>query len=98
MAKSFMGGRLRRLREDRGLSQVELSRKLEISASYYNQLENNQRPLTAALIVRLSAALAVDLQMFSEEDEARLIADLRDALSTATPQQPVPAAELRELA
>jgi predicted transcriptional regulator/DNA-binding XRE family transcriptional regulator len=98
MAKSFMGGRLRRLREDRALSQVELARKLGISASYYNQLENNQRPLTAALIVRLSAALEVDVQTFSEEEEARLIADLRDALSLAAPDEPVPAAELRELA
>ena len=98
MAKSFMGGRLRRLREDRALSQVAFARKLDISASYYNQLENNQRPLTPALVARLSAALEIDVQMFSDEEEARLIADLREALSTASPLETVPAVELRELA
>jgi transcriptional regulator with XRE-family HTH domain len=43
MTKSFIGVRLRRLREERGMQQSVVAKALEISPSYYNQLENNQR-------------------------------------------------------
>lgn len=39
MRKAFMGVRLKRLREERGLTQVALARALELSPSYLNQLE-----------------------------------------------------------
>ena len=48
--KMFMGARLRRLREDRGLTQAALASALGLSPSYLNQLENNQRPLTVSLL------------------------------------------------
>ena len=41
MKKTFMGVRLRRLREERGMTQVALARALDLSASYLNQLEQN---------------------------------------------------------
>lgn len=102
MKKSFMGVRLRRLREERGLTQIALARMLTISPSYLNQIEQNQRPLTVQVLLKISAALGVDVQRFSEDDEARLVADLRDALSNsglaATLSEPVSMAEIRELA
>lgn len=39
MEKVFAGSRVRRLREQRGLSQVELARALVLSASYLNQID-----------------------------------------------------------
>ena len=39
MRKAFMGVRLRRLREEKKLKQIELAQALGISASYLNQLE-----------------------------------------------------------
>ena len=51
MKKTFMGVRLRSLRAERGLSQVALANALELSPSYLNQLEQNQRPLTVAVPV-----------------------------------------------
>jgi predicted transcriptional regulator/transcriptional regulator with XRE-family HTH domain len=98
MTKAFMGARLRRLREERRLSQTAAARLLGLSASYYNQLENDERPLTAPVLVKVSAAFAVDVQVFSEEEEARLIADMREALSAAAPQDSIAAGELREVA
>lgn len=91
-----MGVRLRRLREERNLKQVELAGALGISASYLNQLEQNQRPLTVPVLLKINAVFGVDVQLFSEDEEARLITDLRDALSDGT--ESVSVAEVRELA
>ena len=51
MRKIFMGVRLRRLREEHGLTQAALARQLGLSASYFNQIEQNQRPMTLALLL-----------------------------------------------
>lgn len=96
MRKAFMGMRLRRLREERNLKQIELAQALGISASYLNQLEQNQRPLTVPVLLKLNAMFGVDVQLFSEDDEARLITDLREALSDGP--EPISFAEIRELA
>ncbi|PNU05703.1 short-chain fatty acyl-CoA regulator family protein [Novosphingobium guangzhouense] len=96
MRKAFMGVRLRRLREERSLKQVELAGALGISASYLNQLEQNQRPLTVPVLLKINAVFGVDVQLFSEDEEARLITDLRDALSDGT--ETISVAEVRELA
>ncbi|WP_311267696.1 short-chain fatty acyl-CoA regulator family protein [Sphingobium sp. WCS2017Hpa-17] len=96
MRKAFMGVRLRRLREERSLKQIELASALGISASYLNQLEQNQRPLTVPVLLKINSVFGVDVQLFSEDEEARLITDLRDALSDGT--ESVSVAEVRELA
>ena len=50
----FSGARLRRLRNERGLSQAALARTLNLSTSYVNQLENDQRPITVPVLVALA--------------------------------------------
>lgn len=77
---------------------MELSRKLGISASYLNQLEHNQRPLTVPVLLKLCSALGTDAHYFSDEDEARVIAELREAFSVLPAEQSVAAEELRTLA
>src|SRR5580693_2045170 len=98
MKKAFMGVRLKRLREERQLTQQALASIIGISLSYLNQLENNQRPLTLAVVLKLNAAFGVEVQLFSDDDEARLIADLREALSDPHIGETISTAELRELA
>lgn len=98
MKKTYMGIRLRRFREERGLTQVALARALELSPSYLNQLEQNQRPLSVPVLLKLNAMFGVDIQQFSEDDEARLIADLRDVFLSLPADNPVSDAEVRELA
>lgn len=92
-----MGVRLQRLREERGITQVTLAKALGISPSYLNQIERNQRPLTLPIRLRLNAQFGVDVQVFSDDDEARLIADVRDVLAEAGTETPS-MAELRALA
>lgn len=98
MRKTFMGVRLRALREQRRLTQAALADVLGLSTSYLSQLEKNQRPLTVPVLLKINSVFGIDVQLFSDNDEARLISDLRDALSEAHLGEAVPLAEIRELA
>ena len=66
MKKPFMGVRLRRLREERRMTQAALALALDISPSYLNQIERNQRPLTVPVLLKLNAVFGLDVQLFSE--------------------------------
>lgn len=81
MAKQYAGARIRRLRAETGASQVEMARRLDLSTSYLNQLENDQRPLTVPVLLKLTSTFDVDAGFFSGDAEARLVADLRAALA-----------------
>lgn len=81
IAKIFAGGRLRRLREERGLSQSDLARHLGISPSYLNQIEHDVRPLTAPVLIRLTELFGVEPTVFAQSDTAHLVAGLREALA-----------------
>ncbi|QKT06178.1 XRE family transcriptional regulator [Gordonia sp. X0973] len=77
---NYVGSRLRQLRAERGLSQVRLAADLGISPSYLNQIEHDTRPLTAAVLGRISEVFGVDAQFFDPQDNIRLVAELREAL------------------
>jgi len=96
--KLFAGVRLRRLREERGLSQNALADQLGLSPSYVNQLEKNQRPLTVSVLLKVNSVFGVDVQLFAEGEEARLIADLREIFSDPALGENVSLSEVREIA
>ncbi|WP_395298192.1 short-chain fatty acyl-CoA regulator family protein [Kitasatospora hibisci] len=98
MGKAFAGARLRRLREERGLSQAALARLLDLSPSYLNQLEHDARPLTVPVLLRLTEAFGVEAGYFAPPDSARLTAELREALGEQVTAGQVTAGELDELA
>ena len=98
MRKTFLGVKLKTLREQRGLTQAALAQLLDLSPSYLNQLENNQRPLSVPVLLRLQSSLGVDLQVFSDDDEARLTAQLQAVMAEAAGDTVVAQAELRALA
>jgi XRE family transcriptional regulator, fatty acid utilization regulator len=52
--KLFAGHAIRRIRRGNGLTQAAMADALEVSASYLNLIERNQRPLTAAIMLRLA--------------------------------------------
>lgn len=76
-----LGSRVRGLRKGRGLTQVELARRLEISPSYLNLIEHDQRTLTAPLLLRIAEQFDVDLRDFTEQADAQLRADLLEILA-----------------
>lgn len=79
--KVFAGARLRALRSQHKLTQGELAIRLDISPSYVNQLESNQRPLTASVMLALADGFNLDLSELMTDASDRLLADLREALA-----------------
>ncbi len=98
MTRARVGVRLRRFREERGLTQAALAKALSLSPSYVNQIESNQRPLTTSVLTRLAEVYGVDVQEFSSDESDRLVAQLRDVMIDASRSEPISNAELRELA
>lgn len=78
VSKTFVGSRLRQLRNERGFSQAALAQMLEISPSYLNQIEHDVRPLTVAVLLRITEVFGVDATFFSSQDDTRLVAELRE--------------------
>lgn len=78
MAKTFVGSRVRQLRNERGFSQAALAQMLEISPSYLNQIEHDVRPLSVAVLLRITEVFGVDATFFASEDDTRLVAELRE--------------------
>ncbi|WP_372405560.1 short-chain fatty acyl-CoA regulator family protein [Streptomyces luteireticuli] len=96
--KVYAHAKLRRLRREHGLNQVELARRLDISTSYLNQIEHSRRPLTAPVLLRLAEVLGVDAEFFSEAGEERLATDLRAALGDEACGVTVPAEDVADVA
>jgi predicted transcriptional regulator/DNA-binding XRE family transcriptional regulator len=98
--KLFLGHRLRRLRRDRALSQTDMAASLSISPSYLNHLERNQRPVTAALLLKLADIYEIDVRSFASGGGTRTGPDeLAEIFSDALlGDLGVPRYELAELA
>jgi hypothetical protein len=58
--KLFAGAAVRRIRRANGLTQAAMAEALAVSPSYLNLIERNQRPLTAAIILRLAERFDFD--------------------------------------
>jgi XRE family transcriptional regulator, fatty acid utilization regulator len=52
--KLFAGAAIRRIRRGSGQTQAAMAATLDVSPSYLNLIERNQRPLTAAIMLRLA--------------------------------------------
>ncbi len=76
--QAMLGNRVRRLRHRQGLTQVAMAAQLGISPSYLNLIEHNQRSLNRPLLLKLSECFDIDLQAFSGNEEARLLADIAE--------------------
>ncbi|RMI35521.1 XRE family transcriptional regulator [Nocardia stercoris] len=98
MRKMYAGARLRRLREERHMTQAALAKSLDLSPSYLNQLERDQRPLTVPVLLKLNSTFDLDVQFFAADSDARLVSDLHEVLVEAAGGTPPPAAEVEDLA
>ncbi len=78
MESSHLGARVRALRRERNVTQAQLAERLGISASYLNLIEHGKRSLSAPLLIKLADIFELDLKALSEENHARIIADLME--------------------
>lgn len=63
--KLFAGHAVRRLRRQNAMTQAAMAEMLAISPSYLNLVERNQRPLSAALLVKLAEQFDFDPRALS---------------------------------
>ncbi|PKB25695.1 Xre family transcriptional regulator [Novosphingobium kunmingense] len=94
----FAGAQLRAIRTERRLKQSELAAALAISTSYLSQLENDDRPLTTALIDRLARAFPLDWRGVGAGDAEERLAALREANADPLFPEPLDAAQLARFA
>ncbi len=98
-ATARLGAKLRQLRRQEGLSQVQLAERLSISPSYLNLIEGNKRPLTAPLLLRLAQTFHLDLRAFAPEDDVRRAEDLMEAFGDPLFEaMDLPSQDVRDLA
>ena len=79
--KLFIGRKVRDLREANRLTQAAFAERIGISTSYLNQIENNQRPVSAAVLLSLAETFRIDIADFSAGEGDRLLSALSEALS-----------------
>ncbi|MFT8422636.1 MAG: helix-turn-helix transcriptional regulator, partial [Gluconacetobacter sp.] len=78
--KIFAGSRIRDLRNRNGQSQQGLATALGLSASYLNQIENDQRPLTPGILLKLCTMFGVEPTWFSDSGDVQRMQVLREIL------------------
>ena len=94
--KLFAGATLRELRTRLGLTQKIFAEKLGISLPYLNQMENNHRPVSTAVIIALVAEFDFDVSTLSAGDGERMVSDLTEALADPVfAESGAPLADLR---
>lgn len=81
IGKLFIGRRVRELREANRATQAQFAQRIGISASYLNQIENNQRPVSAAVLLALAEKFAIDIAELSSGEGDRLLSALSEALA-----------------
>jgi predicted transcriptional regulator len=79
--KLFIGPRLRLLRQARSWTLDACATRLGLSPSYLSQIEANQRPVTARVLIDAMRVFEVDAVSLDAADDQRLIADLREAIA-----------------
>jgi len=60
------------------ISQIDMAQEINISPSYLNLLENNQRPITVNLLFKLGQVYNIDFKEFSDDETGKLSAQLNE--------------------
>ena len=81
--KLFIGPKLRELRKGRGLTQAELAGMLNVSASYVNLIERNQRSASLKFLISLSDGFGLNWRDLTNEDSGLVLSDLREITKDA---------------
>jgi len=97
--KLYAGAKLRDIRSRLQLTQKDFAARLGVSLPYLNQMENNNRPVSTAVVLALAREFGTDVTELSTGDSERMVSDLREALADPVFPAPAPsAADLRLVA
>lgn len=93
--KIFAGVALRETRGRVGLTQRAFADRLGVSLPYLSQMENNHRPVSAGVLLRLASEFSVDLGAMAVGDAERMVIDMAEALADPLFDTPPHRADLR---
>lgn len=79
--KLYIGRKIRGIREQHRATQAGFAERLGISTSYLNQIENNQRPVSAAVLLALAENYQIDIGAISLGDDDRLLSAVTEVLA-----------------
>lgn len=79
--KLFIGRKLKEIRVETTLTQAKFAKSLGISTSYLNLMENNQRHVTAPVLMALASKYSIDVTSLSDNDTDRILADLQEVFA-----------------
>ncbi|MFS8056151.1 short-chain fatty acyl-CoA regulator family protein [Rhizobium sp. BR 317] len=79
--KLYIGRKVRDLRLANQATQQQFAERLGISVSYLNQIESNQRPVSATVLLALADKFKIDLSDLSGAEGDRLLSALAEALT-----------------
>jgi predicted transcriptional regulator/transcriptional regulator with XRE-family HTH domain len=79
--KLYAGAKLREQRLKIGLTQKEFAARLGVSLPYLNQMENNNRPVSTAVVLALASEFGMDVTELSAGDTERLTSDMQEILA-----------------
>ena len=78
--KLYAGVKLRETRGRVGMTQKAFAEKLGLSLPYLNQMENNHRPLSAAIVLALARDFGLDVTELASGDAERIVSDMKEAI------------------
>ena len=79
---SHIGPKIKKKRQALGYSQSELSKKLGISASYLNLIENGRRKLTTSLTTKVVLELGISQKEISRSVDQKLLLNIIQILNS----------------
>ena len=79
--KLYAGVKLREIRSRLALTQRSFADKLGVSLPYLNHMENNHRPVSAAVVLALAQEFGLDVTELTVGESERLVSDMREALA-----------------
>ena len=78
MKRNILGPRIRERRREIGITQADLAKQVEISASYLNLIEHNKRDIGGTLLRKLANALDLALEQLDGAADRRLLETLEE--------------------
>lgn len=88
--KLYAGAKLRETRQRLGLTQKAFAERLGVSLPYLNQMENNHRPISSAVILALVQEFGFDVGELAVGEGERMVSDLREVLADPVFKDAVP--------
>ncbi|WP_137129442.1 XRE family transcriptional regulator [Rhizobium sp. FY34] len=81
IGKLYIGRKVRELRDGVRATQAQFAERIGISTSYLNQIENNQRPVSASVLLALAETFGIGIGELSTGEGDRLLSALSEALT-----------------